>query len=291
MDWDEFRGLGWLQGETENSRVNDARQQIGTQWSWGADWYSSEDNLGTLFDFLSAPGSRYGEDGRPGSGERPELLDELDRLPDAGEGEEADEDERATWLEAVANEAYWDQFWVIPENRYDAPEYSEPYRMYYRYDKLTEVYEWNADPQNAPDAWLSQEEADALVAAGEPGGDEAESGYSAPTWDESWQMLFRVDAAGIYQYAYSDDQQTVRPGTDWLSYDEVMQGTGATIEATTEEAPAAELSAEQAAEVAARSRTELADQVQQAGLAQDITREDLEQFVAQLLAERLAVGG
>ena len=31
MDWDEFGGLGWLQGETENSRVNDARQRIGTQ--------------------------------------------------------------------------------------------------------------------------------------------------------------------------------------------------------------------------------------------------------------------
>lgn len=181
MDWDAFKGLAWLQGETEESRINDARERIGQQWGWSGDWYSSEDNLSTLFNFLSTSGPRYEEDGRPGSGERPELLDELDGLPDAEEGEEANEDERAVWLTAVANDAYWDQFWAAPENRYDEPEFSEPYGMYYRYDKLTEVYEWNADPQSTPEAWVSQEDADAQIAAAAeqpPAGEPADEGLS-----------------------------------------------------------------------------------------------------------------
>lgn len=39
----------------------------------------------------------------------------------------------------------------------------------------------------------------------------------APSWDESWQMLYRVDADGNYQLAFSDDQRTVRPGSAWMS--------------------------------------------------------------------------
>jgi hypothetical protein len=226
--------------------------------------------------------------GRPGCGERAGLLDELDQLPDAAEGEEVSEDERATWLSAVANDVYWDQFWVVPENRYDAPEYSEPYSMYYRYDKLSEVYEWNADPQATPEAWISQEDADAQMAAQQPEGQPADEEYSEPAWDENWQMLYRTGPGGIYQYAYSDDQKTIRPGTDWLSYEDVMQGTGATPAA---QAPAAEVSAEEAVQVARRSREELTDQVLESGLAQDVSREELESFLGQLLQERLAAQG
>jgi hypothetical protein len=165
MDWDAFIRLQWIQGDTGNSPLNDARERIGSQWGLESDWYSSENNLAVLFNFLSEPEPQYGQDGRHEDGERPELLDELEALPDAGEGEEANEDERATWMETVASNVYWAQFWMTPENRYDPPEYSEPHRMYYRYDRLNEVYEWNSDPLSAPEAWISQQEADALIAA------------------------------------------------------------------------------------------------------------------------------
>lgn len=287
MDWEAFKGLAWLQGATEDSRITEAREKIGNQWGWGNEWYTEEDNLATLFGFLSAPEPRYEEDGRPGSGERPELLNELDALPDAEEGEQPNEDERATWLTAVANDVYWDQFWVVPENRYDEPEFSEPYGMYYRYDKLTEVYEWNTDPQTTPDAWISQEDADAQIAAAaeqQPEGGSAEEEYSEPVWDENWQMLYRAGPGGVYQYAYSDDRLTVRPGAQWLSYDEVMQGTGASAEAPAEERTPAE--------VTMQAMADLTGQVRQANpeLA-GVDEEELQRFVAGLMQERLAALG
>jgi hypothetical protein len=300
MDWDAFKGLAWLQAATEESRINDARDRIASQWAWGSDWYSTEDNLATLFSFLSAPEPLYEEDGSPGSGTRSELLNELDQLPDAGEDEAADEDGRATWLTAVANDVYWDQFWVVPQNRYDDPEFSEPYSMYYRYDKLNGVYEWNTDPQNTPEAWISQADADAQVAGQPAEGELAAEGeaateeeYSEPAWDENWQMLYRVGPGGVYQYAYSDDQQTIRPGSEWLSYDEVMQGTGATTEApaeeeaatseaATSEAAAQELSPEEKA--AAQELTALV-QVRDDLELDGISAADLENFLGELLSQ------
>jgi len=53
------------------------------------------------------------------------------------------------------------------------------------------------------------------------------SGDASPAaWDESWGMLYRVGPTGAYEYAYSDDHKTIRPGTAWMSQDEVAQSPG-----------------------------------------------------------------
>jgi hypothetical protein len=224
MDLNEFLGTEWLREETENGEITQAREETGTHFGWSSDWYESDDSLTELFNLLDDETPLHTGDGRTRAG----LLNEL--------ADAADENSRAAWFVTVEREVFWSN----PENRYDAAEYSEPYAMNYRYDKLFEVYEWE-DPQDEG-VWISQEEADARVGAREqeqPQDDDATAGYSEPVWDENWQMLYRVGPDGVYEYAYSDDQQTVRPGAEWLTYDQVMQGVGASAEAA-EEAPADE---------------------------------------------------
>lgn len=39
-------------------------------------------------------------------------------------------------------------------------------------------------------------------------------------WDDNWNMLYRVMPSGEYKFALSDDNLTVRAGTQWMSQDE-----------------------------------------------------------------------
>jgi hypothetical protein len=76
-----------------------------------------------------------------------------------------------------------------------------------------------------------------------PQGSAGAGGEAAATWDEGWGMLFRVGPGGAYEFAYSDDQRTVRPGTDWMSQEEVLASRDATggegTETEASEVPAA----------------------------------------------------
>jgi hypothetical protein len=218
MDANEFLGTEWLKAEAAGMGVAAAREEIGAHWGWGTGWYASDGYLIQLFAFLNDPATPlHTGDGRS----RADLLAELAYA--------AGEDRQAAWLATVGREVYWS----APENRYGPPEFSEPHGMNYRYDKLRQVYEWE-DPRQ-PGTWISQQEADAQVIAWQQAPEQAgagkaenagEAGFSAAVWDENWQMLYRVGPGGVYEYAYSDDHATIRPGTSWLSYDEAAQGAG-----------------------------------------------------------------
>jgi hypothetical protein len=212
MDVNEFLAVSWLREESADGGIDQHRVDIAAQRGWSTDWYASDEGLTELFSFLDAAVPLHTSDGRT----RTELLDELAEAGDPGRQE--------AWLATVEREVYWS----IPENRYSAPEYSEPYGMTYRYDRLREDYEWQEPAE--PDVWLTQEQAEARMAAEVREQPPADTGYSAAAWDESWQMLYRVGPAGAYEYAYSDDRVTVRSGTGWLSYDEVAQAAGPAAE-------------------------------------------------------------
>jgi hypothetical protein len=235
MDLDTFKGMAWLTEATENSRINEAREKIGSTWGMSGDWYSQEDNVEALFGFLNADKPMHAEDGLLAQNSRPELLDRMDGLPDDGV------DEQAAWLEAVTSEIYWVDFWSISGNRYEEPEFSDAYGMNYRYDKLCEVYEWNTDPGGPPDSWLSQEQADQIAAAHqEQLADDGASG-SAAVWDSNWEMFYKLDGSGVYHYAHSSDGTSNGEPGEWLSYAQAMQGSGAADPAQAASAPAAEI--------------------------------------------------
>lgn len=205
MDLNEFLATRWLMEDTNDTGIHNAREGISEHFGWGdSNWYKSADRQTELFDWLNSDEAQLTDPGQT----RKALLDKLGRISEEGE--------REPWITTVEREA----FWSVPENRYDDPERSDDYEMNYRYDKLYEIYEWE-DPA-APSVWMTQEQADALMLEWQQKeGVEYES--SAPVWDENWQMLYRTNRQGIYEYAYSDDKVNIRPGTEWLSYAQVMQ--------------------------------------------------------------------
>ncbi len=56
--------------------------------------------------------------------------------------------------------------------------------------------------------------------AAEPPPPSARETEPEPAWDDGWQMLYRVNSSGAYEFALSDDQRTIRPGSDWMSQDQ-----------------------------------------------------------------------
>jgi hypothetical protein len=292
MTLDELMSLTnhkWIAYYTANPEIEQKRQDIAARMpQWGTDWCSAPQGLQQFYGFLNDPALLYTRDQN-----RRAMLDDLDldELQDAaGEFEplEAGEQEgeipdsaRLTWFTTLADEVYLSL-------RYDAPEWSEPYGMYYRYDREARVYSWNADPQQTPRAWISQEAADDLIVSRAPGpGQEGvepdrydgpewsdpygmyyrydrrrglyewnrepwltpaawisqkqadaligsqvppqeavpagEAGYSQAAWDENWQMFYRLGSDGVYQYADSSDGAgTGHPG-QWLSYSQARE--------------------------------------------------------------------
>jgi hypothetical protein len=229
----DFLGAEWLRGNIDDGATAQSRMNVGTYFEWGGDWYLSTANLEKLFDFLSAEAPLMDDEApfpRQDGRTRPDLLDEL--------SESTGDSDRAAWMGAVETEAYWsvpanqEAYWAVPENRYDEPVLDGSYGMRYRYDRREEVYEWEDPPDS--ETWLSQEEADELVQARQqPAVPPAAAAQpTEPTWDENWEMLYRTNERGVYEYAYSDDRKTIRPGTRWLSYEDVTRGADPSVRAT-----------------------------------------------------------
>jgi hypothetical protein len=204
VDVTEFLGIEWLKDSTADSGIRASREGVAAHWGWDGGWYSSEDRRTELFNYLNDDAELLTQSGRA----RKNLLDDITSV--SGDQDCAD------WISVVEREA----FWSVPGNRYGAAEWSGEYGMNYRYDQLCEIYEW--EHPDEPEVWMSQEDADARIAAAAEQ-HELESEYSDPVWDENWDMLYRINPSGVYEYAYSDDQVTVRAGTGWLSYAEMMQ--------------------------------------------------------------------
>ncbi len=250
MDVSEFKQTaGWLAQTGVSDRMDESRRELAGYLGLDNEGYARDEDLEALFWFIHR--------------NRPELLDEL-AVADG-------DDKREEWIAAVAVLAN-------PAPRYQLGAYDDGYGMWYRYDTVTEVYEWaESGPDKPPDesdAWMSQQEADAVAVgraqqAAVQGEEEGEE-FSLPAWDENWQMLYRLGPGGVYQYAYSDDQQTIRPGARWLTYDEVLEEARLS---TAEQAPAP-------AEAAQSGVTESAATTPEAAVAQVV-----DEIVPDALAE------
>ncbi len=265
MDITEFLATQWLMADTDDTGIHNAREGISAHFGWGdPDWYKSVERQTELFDWLNSDEAQLIDPGQP----RKALLDKL--------GDISEEAEREPWITTVEREA----FWSVPENRYGDPERSDDYEMNYRYDNLYEVYEWE-DPA-VPSVWMSQEQADALMLEWQQKeGIEYES--SAPVWDENWQMLYRTNRQGIYEYAYSDDKVNIRPGTEWLSYAQVMQEVPVTAGPPAGEELTARLSAGRATALA-----QTLAQIRQTGISeQQISDEQVAALFDQYVLEGL----
>lgn len=228
MDINEFLATQWLMEDTDDTGIYNAREGISEHFGWGdSNWYKSADRQTELFDWLNTEDAQLVDPSQT----RKALLDKLGSISEEGD--------REPWITTVEREV----FWSVPENRYQDPEKSGDYEMSYRYDKLYEVYEWE-DPA-VPGVWMSQEQADALMLEWQQK-EGVEYEYSDPVWDENWQMLYRTNRQGVYEYAYSDDKVSIRPGTEWLSYAQVMQEAPAPAAEPAGEDLAARLSADRA---------------------------------------------
>jgi hypothetical protein len=208
------------------------------------------------------------------------------------------DDGAGTYLYAA--EAVSDDWATYEQRRYSEPAFDDSYGLGYRYDKRDEVYEW-LDEQNG--TWNSQEWADAYVAERAAAEGAAEAEPEAATWDENWQMFYRIGADGTYQYAHA-----VVPGDSssgcsevWLSYEDVMaQVTEAgAAQAGADQAPGVEPEALQVPgggvieEVMSELGEDISDLAQEADLSEEELAElvndpEFEQMVAEEVAKLLA---
>jgi hypothetical protein len=228
MDQAAFIATQWLRQAEVSTVIGQSRIEIGGYFGWSDGWYDDDISLGLLHEFLE--------------GRTPALLDDL---PEA-----VDEDRQRAWIASVAE-----------TSRYSAPEWDENYDLYYRYDKLTQLYEW-AESETA-ETWMTQEAADELGQSREqdeneepdqeeeqegerPDAEAEPSGYSESAWDDDWQMLYRTGPGGEYQFAYSDDRQTIRPGTEWLRHEDISGEAPVASPAEAQPALAAATEAEEA---------------------------------------------
>ncbi len=260
MDQATFVATEWLKQDQTTTGIDQSRTEIGNYFGWSDGWYADDLSLGQLYDFLQR--------------RAPRLLEELD--------EASDEDRRQAWIAGVAD-----------ASRYDPPERDANYGMFYRYDKLTQVYDW-AESETFEN-WMTQEDADLLVRSrpenseppksseiSEPSRPD-NSGYSEAAWDSSWKMLYRVGPDGVYQYAYSDDQIAVRPGTGWLSYEELPDAEPVAPQPTAEPALDAEaVTTESPAEEAQRQAEEV---------MAELTPENLSSLASELEVDEALLSG
>jgi hypothetical protein len=112
-----------------------------------------------------------------------------------------------------SDDAGSDDWATYEQRRYDEPAFDDNYGLGYRYDKRDQVYEW-LDEQNG--TWNTQEWADEYA--------RDRSKQLEATWDENWQMFYRIGPGGTYEYA-----DPIMPGDaasghkeEWLSYEQVM---------------------------------------------------------------------
>jgi hypothetical protein len=192
---------------------------------------------GLIAEWRAAAGQEeVGQDG--GGLENPNYADD----PTPGTQFYRYDDASGTYL--YSDQAAGDDWATYEQRRYSEPAFDDGYGLGYRYDKRDEVYEWLDEESGT---WNGQEWADAYAAsrgAAAQGAAEAESGDAAgpATWDENWQMFYRIGADGTYQYA-----DPVVPGDqasgcteEWLSYEQVMARAAAPDQsAETEPAPQA----------------------------------------------------
>jgi hypothetical protein len=131
----------------------------------------------------------------------------------------------------------WDREWYANENRvtelYNLIENNQQRLLTELDDAIDETkrVEWLVEvrellapaPAEAPNKAHEAEtpEAEAQEHGAQASEAQPTAGVEAGgTWDDNWQMLTRVGADNAYQFAFSDDRRTVRPGATWMSQEE-----------------------------------------------------------------------
>lgn len=198
MDSNEFRTAILGRADENTSSANqETWRAIGDKLGGTGDDWAADENLVTLF---------YGR--------LEEYADVRGVLAEFEQGFST-ESAYTEWLETALLAVRFSA-----PDRFSAAEYDPNYQMNYRFDTLYEVYEW-ADLSD-PDRWMDGDEADrfrqsmAESAIGENG--EVAAGFSAPEYDENYQMWYRYDNVNsVYEWADSADT----PTDEWLSQGEV----------------------------------------------------------------------
>jgi hypothetical protein len=111
------------------------------------------------------------------------------------------------------------------QGRYSEPARDDTYGLTYRYDHEDGVYEWYDE---AGHTWQNQAWADQHAVGGQSATAQAPETSSpadpAPEWDENWNMFYRVDAGGAYQFAdaVTPGDRSSGCGDTWLSHEQVL---------------------------------------------------------------------
>jgi hypothetical protein len=222
MDENEFatdEATQWLRERDADTSIAYYRDMIGKYNGWEAEWYEDEDRLKEFYQGFQADSG---------------VTSELDDLG------EVDDSQRAEWLMGATGAMH------------QAPEFDENYGMWYRYNNITGEYWWHqgeADqpPEPGSEEWVDQGTADQIMQewqAGQASQEEAATGSPAATWDENWNMFYRLNDDGVYQYAFSTTSDANgEPRETWYSYEDVPS--------TDPEAPEVEAPIPEAAEAEA----------------------------------------
>jgi hypothetical protein len=118
--------------------------------------------------------------------------------------------------ESLAHNLGWDLTWYQVQTRVE-----ELYQGIERngYQLLTDLDQVGDDVEKQV-KWLDE----LLTLTGESESHETEGAEGEEVrWDENWGMLVSTDANGTYKFALSDDRQTVRPGTAWMTVEEANE--------------------------------------------------------------------
>jgi hypothetical protein len=233
MDKNEFvTAASWLWDEQQaDNEIVALRYQIMEYNKWDESWFTTEARQEEFFD---------GIEGTSG------LTDRLAEDNFADDSSKCQE-----WLR--------DAFVAM----FQASAWDANYEMWYRYNNITGEYFWFAGTADAPataaqepgpfEYWMTQSDADARLQewAAQAPAEAAEYAEAEGTWDENWNMFYKVGSGGTYLYAYSDneaDPASGQPKEPWLTYEQVSaEAAAAPAEAAAAPAEAAAVGVTEAA--------------------------------------------
>jgi hypothetical protein len=225
MDENEFatdEATGWLREHDADTSIAGNRAKIAEYNGWDEEWYADKEKLKQFYQAFQGNSGVVGE------------LDELGGLDDSS---------RADWLMDAM------------DAQHQEPAYDASYNLWYRCNNITGEYWWHRGaesetPEPRSTEWFNQSLADQIAVNAQAEGEqqaEASEGVveEAPetTWDENWNMFYRLAGGGAYQYAFSTTGDgNGEPRETWYDYQDVPDKDPETVAAVAE--PEAEVEAE-----------------------------------------------
>lgn len=272
---------GWLRADQVSSELQDARTTLGALVG-DAQWYADGHGTGqqALLSQLTAKG----------------LVDDLERADS--------ESSRATWVAGA-----------VVALRYTDPVEAEGYGMRCRFDRLSQVYEFEYVDENSRVWWLDQATADQMIAqpqqpAPQPQPEPAVPAPApapapAPEWDEQWRTFRRLSPQNTWEFceAKVPGDRSSGPDDNWATPEVIAQRRTpppqpvAPAQTPAPEAAAAQLAApQQATEAQTVSAAAVVDAIAGPALAQlrasvdlgDMDPDQLNELLAKVVVDRIA---